>query len=391
MSRTSGPESDSTQVPDERGGRVRAVLIWINFGPYHYARISALARRCRLTAIQLASYQRIYGWRADAADCEACVITVMDGVWEELSQIKVAAGLWRLLDKIRPEVLLIPAYDTAPAVAGAIWGRLHGSRTIVMAVSTQRDYKRERCKETVKSILLKVLFERAATTGTMAARYLRSLGFRKSRISVCGNVVDNDFFWRGVTRSRNGERPPTSELPEQYFLFTGRLAPEKNLGGLFRCFENYRLRGGKRDLVVVGDGPSRADLEATAESSRSRKHIHFVGHRDAHGLFAYYAFADCFILPSYREPWGLVVNEAMACGLPVIVSARCGCVEDLVVDGENGFVFDPQKEDELTERLHRIDSMSGEELTRMGLRSREMIADFSLENWAAKIQRAMGN
>jgi len=381
----------SVQMPGQITERPEAALIWINFGPYHYARISALARKCRIAAIQLASRQQLCGWDGETSQSKAPVFTVTDGLWEKLNQAKVAIRLWLLLNHLRPEALLIPAYDTIPAVAAAVWGRLHASRTIVMAVSTQQDYRRQRYKEAVKSVLLKVLFERAVTTGTEATHYLETLGFPRRRISVCGNVVDNTFFWEGTEYWRRSSTPSACRLPRRYFLYVGRLAPEKNVHGLIGSFDRYRRQGGTLELVLVGDGPLRTELERFANNCSSKSHICFAGRQNVRSLLSYYAFADCSILPSHREPWGLVVNEAMAAGLPVIVSNRCGCAADLVRDGENGFVFDPRKEDELIERLHWIDSMSGKDLRRMGARSREIIAGYSLESWAAKVQLAIGN
>jgi 1,2-diacylglycerol 3-alpha-glucosyltransferase len=92
-------------------------------------------------------------------------------------------------------------------------------------------------------------------------------------------------------------------------------------------------------------------------------------------------------LPSVSEPWGLVVNEAMACNLPVIVSNRCGCVDDLVEPGANGFIFDPACPDELTACLQRVGRLSETELARMGQRSAEIIARYSLETWASEVAR----
>ena len=127
------------------------------------------------------------------------------------------------------------------------------------------------------------------------------------------DVVDNDGLAQASAELR---RTPGAEhnLPARYFLYVGRLAPEKNLGTLLEAYFAYRAAGGSWSLVLVGDGPERAQLLEQAAAFPYVCDVHFCGHRGSVELPPYYAFAGCFVLPSTREPWGLVVNEAMACG-----------------------------------------------------------------------------
>ena len=113
--------------------------------------------------------------------------------------------------------------------------------------------------------------------------------------------------------------------------------------------------------------------------------MHFTGHKKADELPPLYAFAGCFVLPSTREPWGLVVNEAMACGLPVLVSERCGCAEDLVVAESNGFTFNPSRALELTHYLHQISGLTSVQRTLMGKASARIIRNYSPANFGREI------
>ena len=142
---------------------------------------------------------------------------------------------------------------------------------------------------------------------------------------------------------------------------------------LIEEFADYRERGGKWSLVLAGDGPLREPLKVLVTSLGLSGTVQFAGHKTSTGLLPYYAFAGCFVLPSTREPWGLVVNEAMASGLPVLVSDRCGCAEDLVQSGVNGFVFDPAERGAIRQSLQSIEKREGELLVRMGRQSREII------------------
>jgi 1,2-diacylglycerol 3-alpha-glucosyltransferase len=163
--------------------------------------------------------------------------------------------------------------------------------------------------------------------------------------------------------------PEEFGLPRDYFLYIGRLAAEKNIGGLIAGWSAYRKAGGTFPLVLVGGGPMADALRKSAEESGYPQDVYFAGQQGSSQLPIYYAFAVCFALPSTREPWGLVVNEAMASKLPVLVSKRCGCAEDLVVPGRNGFLFDPSDQADLAAKLRAMEDM--------GSRGRSAMANYS--------------
>jgi glycosyltransferase involved in cell wall biosynthesis len=116
-------------------------------------------------------------------------------------------------------------------------------------------------------------------------------------------------------------------------------------------------------------------------------HVQFAGLKPARETTTYFAFAECFVLPSSREPWGLVVNEAMASGLPVIVSDRCGCAEDLVANGTNGYLFDPANDEELSRRLLAMSAAPESQRKQMGRKSLEIIDGYSPRHWAEEVAR----
>jgi glycosyltransferase involved in cell wall biosynthesis len=133
----------------------------------------------------------------------------------------------------------------------------------------------------------------------------------------------------------------------------------------------------------------RAELEALAARTGFGIDIRFEGLHGTAELPRYYAFAGCFVLPSTREPWGLVANEAMAAGLPVLISRRCGCAEDLVLEGENGLLFDPAEPGALTASLSVMGSLGRARLAEMGAVSEAIVARYSPRAWAAEVVRLM--
>jgi glycosyltransferase involved in cell wall biosynthesis len=258
-----------------------------------------------------------------------------------------------------------------------------------MTETTAFDHVRVPWKESIKKQVLR-LFDWAVAGGAPHVRYLEALGFPSSRIAHNYDVVDNAFFEERTRKLRESSSPQESGLPSRYFLYVGRLAPEKNIARLIEAYAYYRRAGGTWELVLAGDGPLRSALQAQAQKSGCAPTIRFAGLRTTEELAAYYAFAGCFVLPSLREPWGLVVNEAMASSLPVIVSNRCGCTEDLVSEAENGFLFDPDDSSELAGCLIRVANLSEERRRAAGNKSHEIISNYSLESWASEVARAVG-
>lgn len=210
------------------------------------------------------------------------------------------------------------------------------------------------------------------------------------RIFTAPNAVDNSLFASGAAsaRARADAVRRELDLPERYFLFVGRVVAEK---GVFDLLSAYaRLSTSVRErvgLVFVGDGESRRQLELQVPSI-SPGVVKFSGfaHRDA--LAAYYALADMLILPTYTDTWGLVVNEAMVCGLPVILSRAAGCASDLVRENETGLLIPPRDVEALTNAMQGLsDQPEFREL--MGIRARQHIVSYSPEAWSAAIAQAI--
>ncbi len=376
--------------------RCRVAVIWIDWYAYHVARFLGLAHHRELAGavagIELVGGVGVHAglrFRENLPE-NLPVTTLFPGEnWPQerlpgRGQLRLARALWRRLTLLDPEVVLVPGYYTLPALAAALWARLHRRKSVLMTESTREDHGRSQAKELAKSLLIRALFGWAVAGGRRHIAYLRALGFPARRIARFYDVVDNDGLYHRAEELRKASQTPIG-LPGRYFLYVGRLAPEKNIAGLLEAYLLHRGAGGRWPLVLVGDGPERAALAQQAAASPWAADIHFAGQSDSAGLPRWYAFAGCFVLPSTREPWGLVVNEAMACGLPVIVSSRCGCADDLVTPGENGFVFDPAADGALLGALAAAEAMPAREWSRMSSSSLHRIAEFSPDQFGEQI------
>jgi glycosyltransferase involved in cell wall biosynthesis len=351
----------------------------------------ALAEVFPLTAIELAAEQKLYGWRTDKMGYD--IVTLHEGALEDRRslwvKLRLTISLWRTLNTIRPIALLIPGYSDVCSLAAALWARMRHARTVMMFESTEIDRPRSRAKELAKKALVRMLFDFGFVGGQRTSDYLEKLGMDSRRIVRTYDVVDNAFFTRGADHVRNASGPAELGLPDQYFLYVGRLAPEKNLERLLHAFRRYIDRGGTWSLVLVGMGPQEQGLKNAANALGLADSVHFAGFKNGRDLFPYYGFASCFILPSTREPWGLVVNEAMASGLPVLVSSKCGCAPELVASGVNGYSFDPLDETDLADNLSRLAALPKCSRAAMGLASRHIVSAFCPARWAESAVEAL--
>jgi len=139
-------------------------------------------------------------------------------------------------------------------------------------------------------------------------------------------------------------------------------------------------------LVLLGDGPLRVTVNSQLSTLNLNEHVHLPGFEPYDELPAYYALANAFVHASTTEQWGLVVNEAIASALPVIVSSRCGCAPELV--NGNGFTFDPTDEGELTDRLLEMATLSEEERKHLSDNSYRIAANFAPERFGEGLKRA---
>ena len=221
--------------------------------------------------------------------------------------------------------------------------------------------------------------------GISSREYLISRGHKERRMFTAPNAVDNDLFKNGAEAARRNESLRRElGLPQRYFLFVGRLVRDKGVFDLLSAYAN--LDSELRDtvgLVFVGDGAERERLQEQARLI-SPGQVLFPGfvHRDR--LAAYYGLADALILPTYTDTWGLVVNEAMACGRAVLVSRAAGCAADLLCDGWNGKTIVPMNIPGLSEVMQGLASRPDLCQT-MGSRSAEHILKYSPGAWCSGI------
>ncbi len=303
------------------------------------------------------------------------------GPYEAIDARAAALCAWRSLDRVRPRRLIISGWCDAASWAAWCWGRARRVPMILWAESNRFDHRRRPLGEAVKRIYVRS-FRAAHVYGRSNRDYLLHLGVPADRIFTGRAVVDTNRF----------QRLPQPRLvtPHKTLLFVGRLAPEKDLPLLLTALSRLPQQPARPRLVLrlVGYGPLESPLRALAASLAIEPFLEFHGPASQANLPAIYSAADGLVLPSRSEPWGLVVNEAMCCGLPAIVSDRCGCAADLVTP-RTGWIFPAGDPGQLAAALALFADCPRQRLADMGTAARDLASRFSPEHAAAAVMECL--
>jgi len=295
------------------------------------------------------------------------------------------------------DAVVLPGWVDEFALTGLRWCLEHRKPAILMSESQAIDERRSAWKEFVKRQVVGC-FAAALVGGVTHAEYVAQLGMPSERIFQGYDAVDNEYF-RKSTETLKEEARKQYRLPEKFLLASARFIEKKNLPRLLEAYARYRQMAEARrqrpdvdpwSLVLLGDGPLRPQLEGLIADLRLQSSVLLPGFKQYPDLPTYYGCASAFIHASTTEQWGLVVNEAMASGLPVLVSNRCGCAPDLVQEGVNGFTFDPYNVDEIANAMLRVWQLEGGELDRIGGESKRIIASWGTERFASGLKQAVG-
>jgi len=224
-----------------------------------------------------------------------------------------------------------------------LWAKKNENNLIFWLDSTYDDRKHYFPKEQIKQFFLKY-FDIFIAPGNKTKQYLEYMKVDGSKIITTGYSVNTNFFIEQYQLYKNTRDILLNKLAikKKYnFIFIGRFAPEKNIFTLLESFLEISKNSNEWGLLLLGDGPLKEDIISFITDNELEDKIQLPGFIQQDEIVKYFIVSNVFILPSLSEPWGLVVNEAMLCSMPVIVSNRCGCETELVNEGVNGFSFDP--------------------------------------------------
>lgn len=317
--------------------------MWSHFGPYHYARIGALKERFEVWAIQLFGSSSSHLWETSACSSGRDVETLFPDDEKTPGFFLLTIKLWLALRRASADVVLVPSYSPYPAWVMILWARIHGKICIMMNESNSWDNPKFFLKKWVKKFLVSQ-FDAGVVGGTSCAEYMSKLGMKRECIEHGYDCVDVDFFQRTEASGRSegclGNRIPGET---KFLLVVARLIRKKNHDILLDAFKLLKEAGPQFQrvkLLVCGSGPEEKRLKRRVLEEEIDG-VDFLGFVQIEDLACLYRKAEGLVLPSLVEPWGLVVNEALASGCPALVSNRAGCAADLIDEEINGRTFNP--------------------------------------------------
>jgi glycosyltransferase involved in cell wall biosynthesis len=306
-------------------------------------------------------------------------------------------ALRRVLTRDREHTILHLAGWGHPVLLGA----LLMARSLQIPVAVESDTAEERSDRSwrhfwrhwVKKLLYPLLFRlpsRFLPGGTRQARYLGQYGVEQERMTIAQMTVDVCAIRRFCSQDREAARSAARarwgmSADERIVLYVGRLEASKGLQELLSAFAHAVAEENDLCLAIAGDGSLRAHVEAIAAKPDCR--VTYLGRLSGDDVLCAYLAADLLVLPSLFEPWGLVINEAMTCGLPVIVSDRVGCADDLVRPGETGLIVGAGREIDLASAIRQL-ARDKPARRQMGQAAERLISNWTLGNEARNIVSA---
>lgn len=323
----------------------QVLFVWDQFGPYHMDRCEAvgkaLAGRARVVGIELSAVSLTYAWDVTGNGRHFEKHTLFGSKpTETLPVADVARALVHAVTRPDVRAVFFSGYERPSHFLAALAARACGRRAVVMLDSKYDDKPRRTGLEAVKRLLMSP-YHGGFAAGGRSADYLRFLGLRRRPITTGYDTVSLDR----IRALAAGTTP--QPWPARPFVAVARYVPKKNLAFLLHAYARFRRIDptSRRRLILCGGGPLEGELRVTAAELGLLDWVDFTGFVGQAEVALHLANAVCLLLPSIEEQWGLVVNEALAFALPVILATNVGAIDLLAVENGNAFIHAPTDHD----------------------------------------------
>lgn len=280
-----------------------------------------------------------------------------DSARADRTSLEITPSLWLHLLRTRYDLIIAFGWTRPDTLAALFIAKCR--RTPVVLWDTSIPHPAGRLKRFLMPLLRRMFgaFDGYFVPSTQAAKYFVSMGARAQDMTLIPQVIDTAVFAREAAGERLRRAQSKAELgitTRDVILFVGQLTARKGLDILIQAFQQVCAQNDRVSLLLVGEGPLQAELQEMARTMDLASRIFFRGYVPRADLPRTYALSDVFVLPSWYDTFGVVILEAMACGLPIITTSSVGAAQDLVREGENGFVVEYGDVDGLAKALLQV-------------------------------------
>jgi len=300
-----------------------------------------------------------------------------DNEADDLSDYDIKQKLFEALNKINPDVIIAPSIVFYAGALGLQWAKRHKKKFIMFDDAKPSQFKRNPVVQWVKDLIAEQSDALWLPSNDFDEEYARFIQ-KKVLVFYGFSCIDNNLFKSDKVNSFKNNR----------IICVSRLVPKKNISLLLKSWQQVEVSAPEYKLTIVGTGPEMDDL-INLSKSLSLHQVEFLGAVNNTDLPSYYHASDAFIFPSLSEPWGLVVNEAMAAGLPVLLSRKVNACLSLLKEDINGYSFDPDSTDQITKAILKYISLGAESKKSMSVKSLEIISDMSYGKMGLQLTEAL--
>jgi len=344
-------------------------------GPYHHARFLAAAQHLRLQVLETRHLSAEYPWRWHPDNIYPTYrFSGHPSPEDDPPRAHLDRQINDLLAVASPTVVVTVGWADRSYQRLLLACHIRRIPLVIVSDSRQRDEPRTGVKEWIKRQLLQG-YSAALVAGSESRAYLNQLGFPPGAVAEPWDVVNNAVFQAAADTAQSHRPPPLEASP--HFLCVSRFVAKKNHAGLLAAYATYQRQGGRWSLRLIGAGPLETYIRQQIAQLPDPKRVQLLPFCQLEELGRLYGQASAFVLASSTDQWGLVVNEAMAAGLPCLVSSACGCAVDLIEHNRTGWCFDPSSTQAMAELMHTAERQPTAQRDAMVAAARQRLVAFT--------------
>jgi len=367
---------------------LKVVLITNIISPYRIPLFNIISERgnFHFNVVALAEREKNRKWEIDKEKMRFDY-QILPGwhwfIWGKKKDITIHLnrGMFKVLLEYKPDMIITSGYDDLAYWQGFLYCKIFKKKFILWNSTTLLSAGSiEGIRGRLKKIIIRGA-DKYIAYGTKAKEYLEYFGAESGKIYIGTNTVDMEYFRSRVEEYRNKDsfKNERKQYPKYLLLNVGQLIKRKGVLQVLKALEC--LKDTKVGLLIVGSGHEESNLKNFCKE-RKLKNVFFEGFLQQDKLVRYYALADIFVLSSFEEVWGLVVNEALASGLYVLSSKYAGASYDLIKEGWSGEIFEPYDIEEIVDLIERAKENIKDIKKRRDAISKHACKDFNIEKSA---------